>query len=102
LIESAPSVVSMATCRDVVFVNPAETRAKSAVAVGEAGELAVLDEPGGTELVGVPAVVDAQLTSALAPQASSNEPSARRVMISTVPGTPAQSGRSRSSASMMV
>jgi hypothetical protein len=96
----------MATCRDVVFVNPAETRAKSAVAVGEAGELddelAVLDEPGGTELVGVPAVVDAQLTSALAPQASSNEPSARRVMISTVPGTPAQSGRSRSSASMMV
>jgi hypothetical protein len=97
----------MATRSDVTFFIAAETRAKSAVALGEiAGELddelPLLGEPGGTELVGVPAVVDAQLTSALAAQASSNEPSARRVMISTVPGTPAQSGRSRSSASMIV
>jgi hypothetical protein len=67
-----------------------------------AEEVPLRGEPAGTELVGVPAVVDAQPTRALAPQTSSNEPSFRRVMISTVPGTPDQSGRSRSSASMIV
>jgi hypothetical protein len=81
----------MATCRELTFSNAAETRANSALAMGEVA--GVLDEevplrgaPAGTELVGVPAVVDAQPTRALAPQTSSNEPSLRAVMISTVPG----------------
>ena len=95
----------MARCADVTFVSPAETRANSSVAsraaAGADDAALLVDEPAGTELVGVPAVVDAHPARAPAAQTSSSEPSARRVMIRTYLGG-LQSGRSRSSASTIV